>query len=81
VLAAVNDAERVERMLGEGSLCCPVCGGRLARWDYALERVAFGPGRQGPGGAAAPVAVLGVPGGACAVESAAAGAAGRMRRV
>jgi hypothetical protein len=47
VLTVGNDAERVERMLGEGSLGCPACGGRLARWGYALERVVFGPGRRG----------------------------------
>jgi hypothetical protein len=47
VLTVGNDAARVERMLEEGSLCCPVCGGRLARWGYALERVVFGPGRSG----------------------------------
>jgi hypothetical protein len=47
VLTVGNDAERVERMLGEGSLCCPVCGGWLARWGYALERVVFGLGRRG----------------------------------
>ena len=47
MLTVGNDAARVERMLAEGSLCCPVCGGRLARWGYAVERIVFGPGRQG----------------------------------
>jgi hypothetical protein len=47
VLTVGNDAERVERMLAEGSLCCPMCGGRLARWGYGLQRVVFGPARQG----------------------------------
>lgn len=47
MLTVGNDAERVERMLEEGSLGCPVCGGRLARWGYALERVVFGPARRG----------------------------------
>jgi predicted dehydrogenase len=37
----------VERMLEQGSLCCPGCGGRLARWGYARQRVVFGPARQG----------------------------------
>jgi len=43
VLTVGNDAGRVERMLEEGSLCCPVCGGRLAGWGHALERVVFEP--------------------------------------
>ena len=47
MLTVGNDAERVERMLAEGSLCCPMCGGRLARWGYGLQRVVFGPARQG----------------------------------
>ena len=47
MLTVGNDAARVERMLEKGSLVCPVCGGRLARWGYALERTVFGPGRQG----------------------------------
>ena len=47
MLTVGNDAARVERMLEEGSLCCPVCGGRLARWGHARPRVVFGPGRRG----------------------------------
>jgi len=47
VLTVGNDAAGVERMLEEGSLGCPVCGGRLARWGYARPRVIFGPGRRG----------------------------------
>ena len=47
MLTVGSDAARVERMLEEGSLACPVCGGRLARWGYGLERRVFGPGRQG----------------------------------
>ena len=47
MLTVGNDAARVERMLGEGSLCCPGCGGRLARWGHARERTVFGPGRKG----------------------------------
>jgi Domain of unknown function (DUF6431) len=45
VLTVGNDAAGVERMLEEGSLCCPVCGGRLARWGYGRWREVFGPGR------------------------------------
>lgn len=47
MLTVGNDAAGVERMLGEGSLCCPVCGGRLARWGHGRERTVFGPGRAG----------------------------------
>jgi hypothetical protein len=47
VLTVGNDAACVERMLEEGSLGCPGCGGRLARWGYARERAVFGPGREG----------------------------------
>ena len=47
MLTVGNDAAGVERMLEKGSLACPVCGGRLARWGYGLERRVFGPGRQG----------------------------------
>ena len=47
MLTVGNDAARVERMLAEGRLSCPGCGGRLARWGYALERTVFGPGREG----------------------------------
>jgi hypothetical protein len=47
VLTVGNDAAGVERMLEEGSLRCPWCGGRLARWGHARERTVFGPGRKG----------------------------------
>lgn len=47
MLTVGNDAARVERMLGEGSLCCPGCGGRLARWGHSRKRTVFGPGRKG----------------------------------
>jgi len=47
VLTVGNDAARVERMLEEGGLACPVCGGRLARWGHGRKRSVFGPGRQG----------------------------------
>jgi len=46
VLTVGNDAGRVERMLEEGSLSCPGCGGRLAGWGHGRKRVVFGPGRQ-----------------------------------
>jgi transposase-like protein len=47
VLTVGKDARGVERMLEEGSLRCPGCGGRLARWGHARRRVIFGPGRRG----------------------------------
>ena len=47
MLTVGNDAARVEQMLEEGSLGCPGCGGRLARWGYARERTVFGPVREG----------------------------------
>lgn len=47
MLTVGKDARGVERMLEEGSLCCPGCGGRLARWGHARRRVIFGPGRRG----------------------------------
>jgi len=47
VLTVGNDAARVERMLEEGSLRCPACGGRLARWGHARKRTVFGLGRKG----------------------------------
>jgi hypothetical protein len=47
VLTVGNDAAGVEQMLEEGSLCCPLCGGRLARWGHARGRTVFGPGRKG----------------------------------
>jgi hypothetical protein len=47
VLTVGKDAQGVERMLEEGSLSCPGCGGRLARWGHARRRLVFGPGRRG----------------------------------
>lgn len=47
MLTVGKDAARVERMLEEGGLSCPGCGGRLARWGHARQRVIFGPGRRG----------------------------------
>jgi len=46
VLTVGKDAGRVERMLEEGSLPCPGCGGRLAGWGHAPRRVVFGLGRR-----------------------------------
>ena len=47
MLTVGRDAAGVERMLKEGSLCCPCCEGRLAPWGHARKRVIFGPGRRG----------------------------------
>ena len=47
MLTVGNDAASVERMLEEGGLACPLCGGRLARWGHARLRLVFGPGRRG----------------------------------
>ena len=47
MLTVGNDAARVERMLEEGGLRCPGCGGRLARWGHSRKRTVFGPGREG----------------------------------
>ena len=49
MLTVGNDVVRGERRLEEGSLCCPGCGGRLARWGYARKRAVFGPGRKDSG--------------------------------
>ena len=46
VLTVGNDAWRVERMLEEGGLSCPGCGGRLAGWRHGRQRAVFGPGRR-----------------------------------
>jgi hypothetical protein len=46
VLTVGNDAAGVERMLQEGGLACPDCGGRLAGHGHARERRVFGPGRS-----------------------------------
>ena len=46
MLTVGNDAGRVERMLEEGGLSCPGCGGRLAGWGHGRQRVVFGPGRR-----------------------------------
>lgn len=47
MLTVGKDARGVERMLEEGGLSCPGCGGRLAAWGHARRRVVFGPGRRG----------------------------------
>lgn len=46
MLTVGNDAAGVERLLADGSFSCPGCGGRLARWGFARERVFFGPCRR-----------------------------------
>ena len=46
MLTVGNDAGRVERMLEEGGLSCPDCGGRLAGWGRGRRREVFGPGRR-----------------------------------
>ena len=46
MLTVGNDAGRVERMLEEGGLSCPDCGGRLAGWGHRRRRAVFGPGRR-----------------------------------
>jgi hypothetical protein len=77
VLTVGNDVGRVERMLEEGSLCCPDCGGRLAGWGHGRERVVFGLGApEARDGAATPAAVHGVPGDAHAAACPAAAAPG-----
>ncbi|MDL4813092.1 DUF6431 domain-containing protein [Actinomadura sp. OS1-43] len=40
------DVCSVERRLASGELACPECGGVLARWGWARERVLRGPGSQ-----------------------------------
>ena len=46
MLTVGNDAGRVERLLEEGGLSCPDCGGRLAGWGHGRRREVFGPGRR-----------------------------------
>ena len=38
VLSMTADPELVEADLAAGRLCCPGCGGPLARWGFARER-------------------------------------------
>jgi hypothetical protein len=47
VLTVGKDERAVERLLVSGGLRCPGCGGRLARWGHARQRMVFGPGRRG----------------------------------
>lgn len=44
MLTVGKDAREVERKLGTGQLECPSCGGRLAPWSHARERIVFGEG-------------------------------------
>ncbi|HUY52878.1 MAG TPA: hypothetical protein VMV92_45460 [Streptosporangiaceae bacterium] len=46
MLTVCNDAARVERMLEDGVLTCPPCGGVLRKWGYGRRRSVFGPGRE-----------------------------------
>ncbi len=38
VLIVENDPERVETDLARAAVCCPLCGGILARWGFARRR-------------------------------------------
>jgi hypothetical protein len=42
VLTVNADRDVVERQLGGGELACPSCGGVLARWGNAAERIPEG---------------------------------------
>lgn len=44
VLTVGKDAARVEQMLVDGRLVCPLCQGRLAPWSHARARLVFGEG-------------------------------------
>ena len=46
MLTVGNDAGRVERLLEEGGLSCPGCGGRLAGWGHGRRRAVFRRGRR-----------------------------------
>lgn len=45
MLTVGKDALEVERRLRAGLLECPVCGGRLAPWGWARQRLVFDVGR------------------------------------
>ena len=62
MLTVGNDAARVERMLGEGSLCCPGVRGAAGPVGACPEAGGVRAGPQGQGGAAAAVPVHCVPG-------------------
>ncbi len=38
MLVVCDDPEAVEADLTAGRVCCPCCGGRLARWGFATGR-------------------------------------------
>jgi hypothetical protein len=44
VLTVEDRPVSVERRLAAGDLCCPGCGGRLARWGFAVARAVRGLG-------------------------------------
>ena len=44
MLTVEDEPVSVERRLAAGDLCCPGCGGLLARWGFAVARVVRGLG-------------------------------------
>ena len=44
MLTVEDQPVSVERRLAAGDLCCPGCGGRLARWGFAVARAVRGLG-------------------------------------
>jgi len=44
VLTVEDELVSVERRLAAGGLCCPGCGGLLARWGFAVARAVRGMG-------------------------------------
>jgi hypothetical protein len=44
VLTVEDQLVSVERRLAAGDLCCPGCGGRLARWGFGVARAVRGLG-------------------------------------
>jgi len=44
VLTVEDQPVSVERRLAAGDLCCPGCGGRLARWGFGVARAVRGLG-------------------------------------
>jgi len=50
VLTVEDQPVSVERRLAAGDLCCPGCGGRLARWGFGVARAVRGLGDSGLSG-------------------------------
>lgn len=44
VVIVENDSTKVETDLAAGTVCCPACGGTLARWSFARRRTLRGEG-------------------------------------